>query len=188
MTELEKLIEHFCPDGVVYEEIGTLSKPLSPTIKIKSKDYLECGKYPIIDQGQDFIGGYTDLENVFPKDEYIVFGDHTCVVKYVDFSFAQGADGVKVIQPNTSRVTTKYLYYCMKKVKLDTKYARHWSKMKIQKVPVPPVEIQLEIVHILDIFTYQVSELQKSLNEEICKLQKQYEYYRDKLLTFKEIK
>ena len=60
--------------------------------------------------------------------------------------------------------------------------------MKIQKVPVPPVEIQLEIVHILDIFTYQVSELQKSLNEEICKLQKQYEYYRDKLLTFKELK
>ena len=52
------------------------------------------------------------------------------------------------------------------------------------KVPIPPIEIQCEIVRILDDYTENIVELQNQLTAEITARQKQYEFYRDKLLTF----
>lgn len=176
MSKLDELIKELCPDGVEYTPISDLSRAIIPKIKIKSNDYLTDGIYPIIDQGQDFIGGYTNNEDVFPKDEYIIFGDHTCVVKFVDFSFAQGADGVKVLKVNSPTILPKYLFYCMANIKMDSSYARHWSKMKAIKIPVPHTDIQREIINILDNFT------------ELTARKQQYEYYRDSLLSFGEIK
>ena len=144
------------------------------------------GIYPIIDQGQDFIGGYTNNEDVFPEDEYIVFGDHTCVVKFVNFSFAQGADGIKVLKVNSPTILPKYLFYCMANIKMDSSYARHWAKMKAIKIPVPHPDIQHEIVTILDQFNALTNDLISGLPAEIAARQQQYEYYRDKLLTFTE--
>lgn len=183
MGELDALIAELCPDGVIFEEVGKLSKTLSPPIKIKKNDYLAEGTYPIIDQGQEFIGGYTNEESVFTVDEYIVFGDHTCVVKYIDFAFAQGADGVKVIKADSTRVLPKYLYYCMSNIKLDISYARHWSKIRIEKVPVPPLEVQRKIVCILDALTELTSKLILELTSELTSRKKQYEFYRSKLLV-----
>jgi len=67
-------------------------------IKIKQKDYLQEGKYPVVDQGQELIGGFYNDENLLvPKEPpYVVFGDHTKVKKYINFKFIAGADGVKV--------------------------------------------------------------------------------------------
>lgn len=181
MTKLEQLIQELCPNGVEYKEIDDLSKTIAPKIKIKSKDYLEKGVNPIIDQGQNYIGGYTNNSSVFPKDQYIVFGDHTCVVKYVDFPFLQGADGVKVLQPISDKILlTKYLYYCMCNIKMAVNYSRHWSKMRKSTIPVPPLEVQAEIVRILDKFT----ELTTELTTELANRKKQFEYYRDKLLSY----
>ena len=179
MSRLDELIQELCPDGVEYKKIGDVCKTLSPSVKIKSNDYLENGLYPVIDQGQDFIGGYTN-ESSFPKDEYVIFGDHTCVVKYVDFAFVQGADGVKVLAPIKSIIIPKFLYYCMDSIQMDVSYARHWSKMKEKEVPVPPLEVQREIVRVLDHFTL----LRQELSAELSARRKQYEYYRDELLTF----
>ena len=179
MSKLDELIAELCPEGVVYKAIDELAKTLSPQVKIKSHDYLDCGQYPVIDQGQDFIGGYTNDNRVFPKGEYIIFGDHTCVVKYIDFEFAQGADGVKVLIPK-GQICCKYLYYCMCSIKMDTSYARHWSKMRAEKIPLPPLAVQQEIVRILDSFTKLTAEL----TAELTARRKQYEYYRDQLLTF----
>ena len=69
--------------------------------KTKQKEYEEVGQLAIIDQGKKLIGGYTNnlnmqLECTLPV---IIFGDHTCAVKYVDFSFGAGADGIKVLSP-----------------------------------------------------------------------------------------
>ncbi len=176
MNKLDELIKALCPDGVEYIPISDLSRAITPKIKIKSNDYLTDGIYPIIDQGQDFIGGYTNNEDVFPKDEYIIFGDHTCVVKFVDFSFAQGADGVKVLKVNSPTILPKYLFYCMDNIKMDSSYARHWSKMKAIKIPIPHTDIQREIINILDSFT--------ELTAELTARKQQYEYYRDRLLSF----
>lgn len=179
MSRLEELIQQLCPDGVEYKEIQNISKTVSPRGKVKSNNYLDQGKYPVIDQGQDYIGGYTNEEVAFPNGEYVIFGDHTCVVKFADFQFAQGADGVKVISAK-SDVLPKFLYYCMSNVYMVADYSRHWSKMKVEKIPIPPLEVQREIVRILDQFT----ELTAELTAELTTRKKQYEYYRDELLTF----
>src|SRR5690606_2283519 len=69
--------------------------------KIQTKDILEFGKYPVVDQGKMFIRGYCDdPEKVIRIDGPIVlFGDHTRETKFIDFDFVVGADGVKLLQP-----------------------------------------------------------------------------------------
>ena len=176
MSRLEKLIQQLCLDRVEYRQVGEVSQLLSPKLKVKSHSYLKVGKYPVIDQGQDFIGGYTNEEDVFPDGEYVIFGDHTCIVKFVNFPFAQGADGVKVIVPRDI-VICKYLYYCMCSVKLCASYTRHWSKIRAEKIPVPPLEVQQEIVRILDHFTELTAELTTELTTELTARKEQYKYY-----------
>ena len=163
--------------SIQYLPIGDVSKTVSPKVKIKSGDYLHEGKYPIIDQGSSFIGGYTNEEGAFTEDEYIVFGDHTCVVKFIDFPFVQGADGVKVIAANKEIVLPKYLYYCMDNIKMEADYSRHWSKMRSTTIPVPSLDIQKEIVRKLDCF----SSIILKLEEELTLRKMQFQFYIDKM-------
>lgn len=186
MSRLDELMNELCPDGVIYKEISAVCETLTPSVKVKSKDYLDQGRYPVIDQGQEFVGGYTDEEAAFPKDEYVIFGDHTCVVKYVDFAFAQGADGVKVLRADSNQVLSRYLFHCMANIKIDVSYARHWSKMKTQKIPIPPLEVQREIVRILDEYTEKNEALKAELTAELTARKQQYEHYRGVLLTMDE--
>ena len=82
--------------------------------KIPTSEYLASGKFPIIDQGQWQIAGYTDLESgAFTDVPAIIFGDHTRIVKYVDTPFFLGADGVKVLKAKVPDVDYKYLFYCL---------------------------------------------------------------------------
>ncbi len=80
--------------------------------KILRRDYLEAGGFPVVDQGGDLIAGYTDDDgSVYDGPlPVIIFGDHTRVFKYVDFPFAIGADGAKVLEPSTI-FEPRYLYY-----------------------------------------------------------------------------
>ena len=90
--------------------------------KLKQKEYLQSGKYPVIDQGQDFIGGFTDKKELVVecKLPIIVFGDHTKAVKFVNQNFVAGADGVKVLEPN-SIFNPKLLYYFIHALPLPNK-------------------------------------------------------------------
>jgi len=98
MSKLNELINELCPDGVVLKPLFKLVTINTPSIKILSKNILITGDYPVINQGSDYISGYTnDKTALFPKNEYIIFGDHTEIIKYVDFPFAQGADGIKIL-------------------------------------------------------------------------------------------
>lgn len=182
-SKLEELIENLCPNGVEYRELEKIITIVSPPKKILSKNITLQGKYPVIDQGADYISGYTDdTEALLPDNNYIIFGDHTEIIKYVDFKFAQGADGIKILI--TKDFDCKYLYYCFTNFYEPTgKYTRHWSKAKTTLIPLPPLEIQEEIVRILDKFT----ELTIELTTELTLRKQQYEYYRDKLLTFEKV-
>lgn len=124
------------------------------------------------------------MDIAFQKGEYVIFGDHTCTVKYVDFPFAQGADGVKVIVAKDG-IIPKFLFYCMSNIRIEGGYARHWAKMRETEIPIPSLEKQREIVSILDRFDCLSEDIVTGLPAEIVARQKQYEYYRDKLLTFK---
>lgn len=68
--------------------------------KVKQKEYLDSGKYPVIDQSQNFISGYCNDEIAIKITKpVIVFGDHTRCFKFVDFDFVAGADGIHILEP-----------------------------------------------------------------------------------------
>lgn len=126
------------------DAVRTISAPL----KIKTSEILKSGRIPVIDQSQKYIAGYTNEDSAKIDDvPVITFGDHTRSVKYVDFSFAQGADGIKILHPRDDNVNVKYLYYVLLNTEIPNKgYSRHWSDVKLLSVSLPPIEIQNEIV------------------------------------------
>lgn len=110
------------------EEVCTT---ITPPLKLQSTDYLSVGKYPIVDQSQSLICGWTDDETgLITKSPVIIFGDHTCVLKYIDFPFVQGADGVKILSPK-KEYNPLYVYQALlaNPVKQDG-YKRHFSDLK----------------------------------------------------------
>ena len=96
------------------QKVGEIIKTITPPKKLQSKEYREKGKYPIIDQSQEFICGYSDDDSaVINKDanELVVFGDHTCVLKFINFPFIQGADGIKIFKSkDPKKINIRYLY------------------------------------------------------------------------------
>lgn len=120
--------------------------------KIKKNEYSNDGKYPIIDQGQDFIAGYVNKEELIYDGELpvIIFGDHTRIFKYVDFPFIAGADGTQIIRPNIHLINPKYFYYALLNTHLISRgYSRHYSLLKRKDIPVPPLVEQRGIAEVL---------------------------------------
>lgn len=120
--------------------------------KILRRDYLATGAIPIVDQGDDLIAGYTD-DDVSRYDRtlpVIVFGDHTRSFKYVDFPFAIGADGARVLEPSAI-FDPRYLYYYLLTQKIPSRgYSRHFQFLRRVSIRwIPPSE-QCRIVEILD--------------------------------------
>lgn len=183
MSKIDNLIKQYCPNGVEYKRIDELSVSIIAPKKLNKKNYLKEGTYPIIDQGQQFIVAYTnDVSAIVPPSDYVIFGDHTRSIKFVNFSFAQGADGLKILK-SYKQVLPKYLYYSMLNLNIPNRgYNRHWTIVKEMPIPIPPLPVQEEIVRILDAF----SALEAELEAELEARKKQYEYYRNKLLTFDE--
>jgi len=117
---------------------------------VKRSEYRLIGKVPVIDQGREFIAGYTDL----PPHEHplpvIVFGDHTRVFKFVDFPFVAGADGTKVLVPNTRVVNAPFLFYALSNLDIPSRgYNRHFHLLREKHLPLPPLPEQQEIARIL---------------------------------------
>lgn len=135
--------------------------------KIQTKQYEEVGAIPIIDQGQEFIGGFTDDDSLKHDAELpvIVFGDHTRCVKYIDFSFAQGADGVKVLKPY-SFYDSKAFYYALQSIDIPNMgYRRHYPLFKNFSIPLPPLPEQHRIVDRIEILFSQLDEARDKAQE-----------------------
>lgn len=116
--------------------------------KIPQKEYLQDGKIAVVDQGQNLIGGYTnDRAMTFAGNvPVIIFGDHTRCIKYIDFPFAQGADGVKVLKPKQFFII-KAFYYAFQTVDIPNMgYRRHFPLFEKYAIPVPPLPEQQRIV------------------------------------------
>ncbi|WGE65296.1 restriction endonuclease subunit S [Actinobacillus equuli] len=110
------------------------------TDKIPSKEIQVKGQIPVIDQSQDYICGFTDNENALlePIDAHIIFGDHTRVVKLVNFPYARGADGTQIIISNNKKLPNFLFYQMIAKIDLSNYgYARHYKFLKESKVLIP---------------------------------------------------
>ena len=127
--------------------------------KIPTSEYLENGKYPIIDQGQNAIAGYYDSDDGLFKDvPAIVFGDHTRVVKYVDKPCFLGADGVKLLCPVDKDINCKYLFYQLSYADIpNTGYNRHFKWVKALNFKIPSSDEQNHVVEVLDKVTELIS-------------------------------
>ena len=122
------------------------------TPKIQRKDFLSDGAFPVISQEEDFINGYWNSEADLFKvsTPIVVFGDHTKVLKYVDFDFVLGADGVKILQPRKF-LFPKFFFYQLQSVSIDSLgYARHYKLLRDLDIAYPPLPEQQRIVAILD--------------------------------------
>ena len=121
-------------------------------IKTPQSEYLAEGKFPIVDQGKALVGGYTDHRDRLCGQgrPAIVFGDHTRCVKFIDFPFCMGADGVKILRPRIE-ADLKYLYHFLGSIELPSAgYDRHYKYLKRLEVVVPPLPEQRRIAAILD--------------------------------------
>lgn len=120
--------------------------------KIPKEQYLQSGLYPIVDQGQKHIAGFSDnRDGIFTDVPAIIFGDHTRVFKYIDTPFFLGADGVKLLRPKSNDNDVKYLYYALCAARIpDTGYNRHFKWLKLSDIPLPPLLEQQHIAAVLD--------------------------------------
>ena len=136
--------------------------------KIPTSEYLENGKYPIIDRGQNDIAGYYDSdEGLFEDVPTIVFGDHTRVVKYVDKPCFLGADGVKLLCPVDKDINCKYLFYQLSYADIpNTGYNRHFKWVKALDFKIPSSDKQNHVVEVLD----KVTELISLRKQQLAKL------------------
>jgi type I restriction enzyme M protein len=129
-------------------KIESLVETITPPTKIQKTSFGESGRFPIIDQSQEEIAGWTDDESslIRPSKPLVIFGDHTCAVKLIERPFAQGADGIKILQ-TVDNLDPRFLYRLLRARPLESSgYQRHFSKLKEYEIPLPPLEVQKEIV------------------------------------------
>jgi type I restriction enzyme S subunit len=116
--------------------------------KLPQKHYLPAGRFAVVDQGEGVVGGYSNDDSLVSQapSPAIVFGDHTRAVKYIDFPFLQGADGVRVLSPNEG-IDPTFAYAALRCIELPNKgYSRHFKFLKSSTFPVAPLPEQRRIV------------------------------------------
>ena len=156
--------------------------------KIHRKKFLAQGEWPIISQEADFINGYWDNEaDLLRLDKpLIVFGDHTKTLKYIDFDFVLGADGVKLLQP-IDEINSKYFYYflCAFSVK-SLGYARHYRLLKEIQVWFPQdIPEQKRIVATLDEAFEGIDKVVANTKKNLANARELFDSYLNNIFTQK---
>jgi hypothetical protein len=156
--------------------LDVLLKPIiGNQTKIKESKINPSGKYPVITQEKDkIISGYTDNENIIDDLPLIVFGDHSCTVKYIDFPFIRGADGTQLLKVNQKDIITKYLFYVLQDTNIENsdRYERHYKYLKNIKIPLPPLDVQQQIVAECEKVDEEYNTVQKTIEENKRKIEK----------------
>ncbi|MBW8191993.1 restriction endonuclease subunit S [Neiella marina] len=132
--------------------------------QVKSGEYLESGRTPIVDQGKSIVGGYTNNEITYKDLPVIIFGDHTRIVKWVDFEFAQGADGTQVLKSHKS-MDEKFAYYALLNTDIpNLGYSRHMRELKERDFKYPTSKLeQQKIASVLTAADKEIEVLEAKL-------------------------
>jgi len=129
-----------------------LTRLNTKTHQIPTINYQVTGKYPIVDQGKELIVGFSDREDKklqCPESGVIIFGDHTCVVKFIDFDFLVGADGTQVIQCRPEQSPRFHAFQLQYRGIEPTGYNRHFKLLTEYQFLTPPLPEQIAIAQIL---------------------------------------
>ena len=136
--------------------------------KISNNSILAKGKYPVVSQNADrLIDGYSNEARCVKELPVVLFGDHNCVFKYIDFEFLRGADGTKILKFNQD-ILPKYFYFISSFLEIPekNKYKRHFKELKEIKIPVPKdIEIQKKIISEYEVLEDEISKREARLKE-----------------------
>ena len=187
MSKLKELMSTLCPDGVEYRKLGEVCK-LNRGVRVVRKDLSEKGVFPVYQNSLTPLG-YYDKSNYPANTTFVISAGAAGEVGFTEKAIWAADDCLCITCPDN--ISNKYVYYCLMNNKnfLSSKVRRasvpRLSRGAVEQfiLPVPPIEVQEEIVRILDHFNFLAAELQAELQAR----QEQYEYYRNKLLTFNKI-
>ena len=187
MSKLQDLIKELCPDGVEFRKLGEVCE-IKRGVRVVKNDLINDGKYPVF-QNSLIPLGYYDKNNYPANITFVISAGAAGEIGYTEEPIWAADDCLAIISPNN--IINKFIYYCLISNKLFfVSKVRRASVPRLSRtvvdnfeIPIPPLEVQNEIVRILDTFTSQIEELQAELQAR----KEQYEYYRNKLLTFAKI-
>lgn len=156
------------PEGGEKKKVGDLLCKVQRTRQVPATYYQRTGLIPIIDQGKDYIAGYTNDNGCLVKVDdipYIIFGDHTRILKYINFSFAKGADGVQLIMSNNHRrMPQSLLYASLVNIDLSNySYARHFKYLKEQVILLPSEDLSKKYDDVVSFFYRDIKNLRKQM-------------------------
>ena len=190
MSKLEKLIKELCPDGVEYRSLGDVVNILDNLRRPITKKDRKPGVYPYY--GANGIQDY--VEDFIFDGMFLLVGEDGSVINTDNSPILTWAEG-KIWVNNHAHVLSeikqiallRFIYFALQNTDVSSIVRGvppkiNQKSLRDIKLPIPPIPVQKEIVQILDKFTSLEAELEAELEAR----KKQYEYYRDKLLTFEE--
>lgn len=188
MNKIAELISKLCPDEVELKTLDSLVDYVQPgPYIVSSTEYDAHYRTPVLSAGQSFILGYTNEEegiyNASPLNPVIIFDDFTTSFHWVDFDFKVKSSALKILKiKDIRKADFRYIYMAMKTIVfIPTNHIRHWISLYSKfEIPLPPLNIQKEIVSILDFFTSLID----IMKQEAEMRKKQMDYYREKLFSF----
>ena len=145
-----------------------LAKIEGANIKVQEDEILPIGKVPVVTQEKDvLISGYVNLTNSIKTHPVVVFGDHNCTFKYVDFDFIRGADGTQLIQSNNPNIHLRYLYHFMSNSKIEhsERYERHFKYLKDMWIPLADEDTQICLIKECDAVDKEVEKARQQISE-----------------------
>ena len=192
MSRLDELIKELCPNGVEYKELKDLC--IISRGKVISKDYIRDnpGNFPVYSSQTENEGNLGNISTYDYDGEYLTWttdGANAGTVFYRNTKF-NVTNVCGLLKIKVEKITSKFLYYFLV-VKAPEYVNKGMGNPKLMsnvmeriKVPLPPLEVQNEIVKVLDNYTKSIKELKEKINKELVARKKQYSWYRDYLLKF----
>jgi type I restriction enzyme, S subunit len=131
--------------------------------QIQTSEYQTTGVFPVVDQGKEPMVGFSDRKDKrfrCPKGGVIVFGDHTCIVKFVDFDFVVGADGTQILAAKEGHCARFHAFQLQYRGIPSTGYNRHFKFLKERALPAPPLPEQTAIATVLSDIDAEIAALE----------------------------
>lgn len=182
MSRIDELIAELAPGEVEFKPLGELLDYEQPgKYLVESTAYDDVHATPVLTAGQTFILGYTnETEGIYSASRdtpVVIFDDFTTAFKWVDFPFKAKSSAMKMLTPQRgAEIDFRFVYFAMLCIRFaPQEHARHWiGQYSGFRIPVPPLDVQREVVRILDHFT------------ELEARRRQYTHYRKSLLSSSE--